>query len=288
MDSRSCASGGRRPYRHRCSSPRRSFWLVHVCTRLEREPLDERRHRLVTRWSRDAGKHRLHRLALHRRQCVELLLAVAHPLAHHHQRLLHDVRENLRELLLVWPWKLHEADPALFGDGEDSIWQHGVMVHVEVDPCPEPLRETDRAGLRPCLTELLRPPPLPAKHLAQEERHRISGQRGVAGQQQPELSWIREHPLTIGCPRQHPVHKMGRGVVHPPATATRAEPTPATTERHQHLVAAALALHAAKALRQDAARNVATEFLLYVPGQPRTLDTHLSRRNKALLIEPRS
>ena len=129
-------------------------------------------------------------------------------------------------------------------------------MHVEVEAAAEALHESHRAeagvgqahrsgpghvpaldGLRKCLHE--------RAERGRVERGKLSKRVGQG-----------QHPLAHGNCREHPVHQVGRDLVHASARAAGAHASSLAAESHEELVLAGLASGANKAVGEHAAAKV--------------------------------
>jgi hypothetical protein len=89
------------------------------------------------------------------------------------------------------------------------------LPHVQA--AAEPLREANRAALRAAYAACQGTLSLGAEDFAHEEATSRRESRWVARQEEAELEWNAEHPLSNGHVRKHTVDQVGGG----PAHATR-------------------------------------------------------------------
>jgi hypothetical protein len=108
---------------------------------------------------------------------------------------------------------------------------------------------------------------LPAVDLLHGDASHGRERIGLGREQQAELERNAENPLSKGYVRDDVVDQVSRSIRHAAGIARRADPPKLARERDQKLVTTARAEGSSKAVSQLSALQVASKFLLHVPGQ---------------------
>jgi len=147
-----------------------------------------------------------------------------------------------------------------------------VEMRVNVDRSPESLDEAHRPAA-PLYDAELVPGTAPqgSEYGAQEDRQHRTAEFVVIRQAVAKGDRKREHPLAHGSFGKDAIHKMGRGIGHPPARARRTESAAFTRKRDEPIIAAGLAAHAEKAPAEKAAVEEGLELALDEAGDHPTL-----------------
>ena len=144
-----------------------------------------------------------------------------------------------------------------------------MKVDVEVERAAEALDKGDCARARRERSFAACAATQVSEDHAQGNVERARDEQRVAGEKEARPARQGQDPLTHRHVRNHPVHEMSRGIVHPSGGAGRAEATPLARKRDQQLVAALGAAHPRKTMREDAAGEVTLELAHDEPGQAR-------------------
>jgi len=108
----------------------------------------------------------------------------------------------------------------------EAAYNGSVKVHVEVQRPTKALDEGDRACLRRERSGASGAQALMSEDRAQRDVERARDELRVAGEQEARPARQREDPLAHRHARDHPVHEVGRGVVHPAGGTRWAEAAP--------------------------------------------------------------
>ena len=150
----------------------------------------------------------------------------------------------------------------------DTVEHERVEVEVEIERAPETLRHDHGTGTSARDPRTSSPRGMPPEQRAHEDAPHGRAERRVVGERKAHRVGERQHPLADRHGGQNVVGEVHGRLRRAPAAAGRTGPAPLAGEGHQLVSAAARAVHAREAAREDPAVEVGVELAPHESRQP--------------------
>lgn len=174
-----------------------------------------------------------------------------------------DLLEQLGDIVVPRRGQRVEQHRAVGVGREHTVGDQSVRMAIEVEHRSKALHDRDGTAvgigdaMGACSSAL------PGEHLVQKPTDDLAQQVGIAGEQKPNLTRYRQHPLSVRHGWENAVDEVRCGVCHSPTCARRTEPAGLARERDQPLLGAGVTAHAYESSTEQATSEKPLELALH-------------------------